>query len=87
MCIQFMRPDVPNPPVTGDLEAPADVKAVIQRACYDCHSNNTNLRWYDKIVPIYWGWHPISNRAGPTLIFPNGIGSRRPIRKANSGSR
>ncbi|XHR94376.1 heme-binding domain-containing protein [Mucilaginibacter sp. UC70_90] len=55
LCIQFVRPDVPNPPVTGDLEVPADVKAIIQRACYDCHSNNTNLRWYDKIVPIYWG--------------------------------
>jgi hypothetical protein len=53
--IQFVRPDVPNPPVTGDMEAPADVKAIIQRACYDCHSNNTNLRWYDKIAPVYWG--------------------------------
>jgi hypothetical protein len=53
--IQFVGPGVTNPPVTGDLQAPANVKAIIQRACYDCHSNQTNLRWYDKIAPVYWG--------------------------------
>ncbi|MEO3402359.1 heme-binding domain-containing protein [Mucilaginibacter sp. CAU 1740] len=64
--IQFVRPDVPNPPVTGDFNAPADVKAIIQRACYDCHSNQTNLRWYDKIAPVYWGVadHIKDGRAG-----------------------
>lgn len=64
--IQFVRPDVPNPPVTGDFTAPADVKAIIQRACYDCHSNQTNLRWYDKIAPVYWGVtdHIKDGRAG-----------------------
>ena len=29
-------------------------KAIVQRACYDCHSNETNLRWYDQIAPISW---------------------------------
>ncbi len=52
--IQFIRPKIANPPVTGDVEAPADVKVILKRACYDCHSNQTNLRWYDKIVPVYW---------------------------------
>lgn len=54
LIIQFIRPKVTNPPVTGDVEAPADVKVILKRACYDCHSNQTNLRWYDKIVPVYW---------------------------------
>lgn len=52
--IQFIHPEIKNPKVTGDFTAPANVKAIIKRACYDCHSNETNLRWYDKPAPIYW---------------------------------
>ncbi|HTD41692.1 MAG TPA: heme-binding domain-containing protein, partial [Mucilaginibacter sp.] len=52
--LQFIRPEIKNPPVTGDLQAPQNVKNILQRACYDCHSNETNLRWYDKIAPAYW---------------------------------
>lgn len=51
---QFFRPEVSHPPVTGDVQAPPNVKAILKRACYDCHSNETNLRWYDKIQPVYW---------------------------------
>jgi hypothetical protein len=54
VALQFVRPKLDNPPVTGDFKAPADVKSIVKRACYDCHSNETNLRWYDKISPIYW---------------------------------
>jgi hypothetical protein len=52
--IQFYHPEISNPVVTAEIKAPANVKAVIKRACYDCHSNETNLRWYDKIAPVYW---------------------------------
>lgn len=52
--LQFIgRPKIDNPPVTGDIEAPAQVKNILRKACYDCHSNETNLRWYDKVNPIY----------------------------------
>ncbi|PTS97361.1 cytochrome P460 [Pedobacter sp. HMWF019] len=54
ICIQFIRPEIKNPPVTADLQAPVPVKAIFQRACYDCHSNETNLHWFDKISPVYW---------------------------------
>src|SRR5260370_12903600 len=54
LCLQFIRPEIKNPPVTSDIQAPANVKNILRRACYDCHSNETNLRWYDKIVPVYW---------------------------------
>jgi hypothetical protein len=36
---QFVRPSLPNPPVTADLEAPAPVNAVLRSSCYDCNSN------------------------------------------------
>jgi len=52
--IQFVRTDIHNPPVTAAFQAPPNVEAIVKRACYDCHSNETNLRWYDKIVPVYW---------------------------------
>jgi len=52
--LQLKRPSVINPPVTGDIAAPADVKVILRRACYDCHSNETNLRWFDQIAPVSW---------------------------------
>ena len=52
--LQFIRPSLDNPPVTGDIKAPPEVKAVLERACYDCHSNQTQLRWFDEVVPPYW---------------------------------
>jgi hypothetical protein len=52
--IQFIRPEIKYPPVTGDLSAPPEVKAIIERSCYDCHSNETNLKWFDQIAPASW---------------------------------
>lgn len=40
---------VSNPPVTGEIQVPSEVKQIFKRACYDCHSNETNLRWYDQL--------------------------------------
>jgi hypothetical protein len=54
IAIQFIRPRLDNPPVTGDLQAPEEVKAILQRACYDCHSNQTKLAWFDLPAPAYW---------------------------------
>lgn len=52
--IQFTSPAIVNPPVTGELTAPQAVTQIFERACYDCHSNKTQLKWYDKIAPISW---------------------------------
>ena len=52
--LQFFRPPLENPPVTGDIQAPPEVKAILRRACYDCHSNETRLAWFDQPVPAYW---------------------------------
>jgi len=52
--IQFTNPELKNPPVTGRLAAPKEVVQIYERACYDCHSNETQLAWYDKIAPISW---------------------------------
>jgi Haem-binding domain/Cytochrome P460 len=52
--LQAVRPPLSNPPVTAEIIAPANVKNVLKKSCYDCHSNQTNLRWYDQIAPVYW---------------------------------
>src|SRR5271163_3413872 len=52
--LQFVRPELTNPPVTEELEAPPEVKQVLRNSCYNCHSNETKLPWFDKVVPAYW---------------------------------
>ncbi len=52
--IQFIRPKLQNPPVTADLEAPPEVKQILRSSCYNCHSNETKLPWFDRAVPAYW---------------------------------
>jgi hypothetical protein len=52
--IQFTGPRIDHPPVTADITVPAAVKQVLQKACYDCHSNETRLAWFDKIAPASW---------------------------------
>lgn len=52
--LQFIRPTLTHPPVTADLQAPPEVKQIIVTSCYDCHSNETKLKWFDDIVPGYW---------------------------------
>ena len=52
--IQLIRPALPNPPVVADLQAPAAVKQILRTSCYNCHSNETQLVWFDKVAPAYW---------------------------------
>lgn len=52
--IQLIRPTLANPPVTADLDAPAEVKQILKTSCYNCHSNETKLPWFDRLAPGYW---------------------------------
>jgi len=72
-----------NPPVTADLRAPPEVHAVLRRACYDCHSNETVWPWYAGVAPVSWlvardvregrdelnfsAWDPAAPRAAKAL--------------------
>lgn len=49
--IQFIPVERTNPPVQSDINAPENVKAIFKKACYDCHSNETNWAWYTKVAP------------------------------------
>jgi hypothetical protein len=54
VAIQLVPVETSNPPVTGDVPTSAAVKAVLRRACYDCHSNETLWPWYSRIAPVSW---------------------------------
>jgi len=44
-----------NPPVVKEFNwASPAAKQVAQRACYDCHSNQTVWPWYSSVAPISW---------------------------------
>src|SRR5271163_4149181 len=52
--LQLARPNLPNAPATADLQAPPEVTRILRNSCYNCHSNETKLAWFDEIVPAYW---------------------------------
>ncbi len=60
LVIQVIRPSKnkhevnPAQSIGQVVVVPADVQAIFERSCYDCHSNNTNYLWYHGIAPISW---------------------------------
>jgi hypothetical protein len=43
-----------NPSPKGDLSAPPEIDAMLRRACYDCHSDQTRWPWYSRVTPFSW---------------------------------
>ena len=52
--IQFVEVDHSNPPITGEIKVPDQVRIILKNSCYDCHSNETKWPWYSYIAPISW---------------------------------
>jgi Haem-binding domain/Cytochrome P460 len=52
--LQVVRPNIPSQPATDELQAPPEVKQILERTCYSCHSDQRRLSWFDQIVPGYW---------------------------------
>lgn len=73
---------------------PLDVAKILQNSCFDCHSSQTYLHWYDKITPVnFWvskhiqtgrksfnfsGWDTLSPMQQTTFIY---YGLNKIIRK------
>jgi hypothetical protein len=52
--LQMVRPGIPAKPATAELQAPQEVRHVLEKDCYSCHSDQRRLAWFDQIVPGYW---------------------------------
>lgn len=58
LILQFVRPsrniaegDQPNH-ISKKYAVPANVASILDKACNDCHSNNTRYPWYANIQPV-----------------------------------
>ncbi len=38
--------------IINNYQVPGQVQSVLQKACYDCHSNNTSYPWYAYVQPF-----------------------------------
>jgi hypothetical protein len=60
LAIQLARPARTNPPTDSARTMMAmahvtpEATAVLERACRDCHSNDTQWPWYSNVAPISW---------------------------------
>ncbi|UCD25742.1 MAG: heme-binding domain-containing protein [Gemmatimonadota bacterium] len=52
--LQLKTVDRSNPPVQSDIGTSPEIKEILRRACYDCHSNETRWPWYSYIAPMSW---------------------------------
>jgi hypothetical protein len=52
--LQLIRPTIPSKPAAAEIQAPAEVVAVLDKDCYSCHSDEKRLAWFDQVVPAYW---------------------------------
>ena len=52
--LQCVRPAIPSQPLTAEIQAPPEVRHILETHCYACHSSERRLSWFDQIVPGYW---------------------------------
>ncbi len=52
--LQLVRPGIPAKSAAAEIGAPAQVRDILEKDCYSCHSDERRLAWFDQIVPGYW---------------------------------
>jgi Haem-binding domain len=69
VALQFIPAHLDPPIASGrDLLStnapPPEISQMIQGACYDCHSDQTQWPWYNRVAPVSWwiGSHVNSGR-------------------------
>jgi heme-binding protein len=44
----------PSQTIESQMQVPANVLGILNRACQDCHTDKTQWRWYAYIAPMSW---------------------------------
>jgi len=71
--IQFIHPkpnrqEGPFPNAIATVfKVPAGVQSILEKACNDCHSNNTRYPWYARLQPVDW-WMDTHVRDGKSEL-------------------
>ncbi len=84
IAIQFIQParningQVLPTDITKTVNVPDNVLITFQKACYDCHSDNTRYPWYMNLQPMGWimAYH-IKNGKGNLNFSEFGTYSKR----------
>jgi hypothetical protein len=80
----------PNAGLTGGPQSigaqhpvPPAVQAVLERACYDCHSNRTRYPWYASVQPVasWINWHVTEGKHELNFSEIGGYTPKRAARK------
>jgi hypothetical protein len=54
LAIQLVPVSRDNPPIQGEVPASPEVRALLERSCYDCHSRKSRWPWYAHVAPVSW---------------------------------
>lgn len=55
LLIQLIPYGVDNPSTNDEPQwDSAQTRELFMRACADCHSNNTNVLWFEHVAPVKW---------------------------------
>ncbi|WP_114792076.1 heme-binding domain-containing protein [Niabella yanshanensis] len=67
--LQILSSSLEKKPVTRQIDAPQEVIAILENSCFNCHSNQQKLSWYDKLAPVSWLVNKDVMRAREVLNF------------------
>ncbi len=73
-------PPTPAAPINTVVTVPTEVQDILERSCYDCHSQRTVVPWYGRIQPV-GGWIAGHVRDGRRDLNFEEFGSYRPRRQ------
>ncbi len=67
-------------------DVPENIQNKLQVSCYDCHSNNTQYPWYNKVQPVAWFLEDHIKEGKAELNFNewNSLSTRRKTSKLRS---
>lgn len=73
--VQFFRPekilavDQSANSIAKNFVVTSEVQSILERSCYDCHSNTTHYPWYAEIMPVGWWLNSHINAGKQGLNF------------------
>lgn len=70
IALQFFNRTVEQKAVTGHIRnVPKQVQLILERSCFNCHSNEQQLSFFDKIAPVSWIVNRDIDRAREVMNF------------------
>ncbi len=52
--LQLFHPPISAKPAAAEFAAPPEIRAIFEKDCYACHSDQRRLAWFDQIEPAYF---------------------------------